>query len=295
MSETFDADWLSLRAPFDAIARSRELARRLDAMLPARPRLLDLGAGTGCLFRWLAPIIRRAQVWTLVDASTEPIDAAFADIADWAEAMGCVVTFPGMASRRVLIVHGPFGAWRVQASVVDFAAAPASLPLDAVDAVVCNALLERVSAAWLERFCASLSVPLLACLDVDGRIDWRPRHKLDRVVASLFRRDQERDQGFGPALGRRAPSRLRAALTARGCTVTEARTDWRIPPEASDMLLTLVEMQAATAAERLPRQRDAIAAWQDARARQCAMARLAVRIGHRDSLALPGASATSQR
>jgi hypothetical protein len=161
--------------------------------------------------------------------------------------------------------------------------------------VVCSALLDRVSAAWLERFSASLSVPLLACLNADGRIDWRPRHTLDRVVTSLFRRDLERDQGFGPALGRRAPSRLRAALTASGFTVIEARTDWRIPPAASDMLRALVELQAAIATERLVRQRDAIAAWRETRIRQSAMARLAVRIGHRDSLALPGASVTSQR
>ncbi len=60
MSDAFDAAWLALREPFDAAARSRALAEALIAHLPARPRLLDLGCGTGSLFRWLAPMHRRA-------------------------------------------------------------------------------------------------------------------------------------------------------------------------------------------------------------------------------------------
>ena len=61
MPEHFDASWLELREPFDAAARSVPLARQLAGLLPARPHLLDLGAGTGSLFRWLAPIIGSAQ------------------------------------------------------------------------------------------------------------------------------------------------------------------------------------------------------------------------------------------
>ena len=57
MSEEFDLDWLDLREPHDAAARSEALAEALIARLPARPRLMDLGAGTGSLFRWLAPRI----------------------------------------------------------------------------------------------------------------------------------------------------------------------------------------------------------------------------------------------
>jgi hypothetical protein len=47
MAESFDGDWLDLREPFDAAARDPGLATRLAAALPARPRILDLGAGTG--------------------------------------------------------------------------------------------------------------------------------------------------------------------------------------------------------------------------------------------------------
>ena len=68
VTERFAADWLALREPFDHAARSVALARRLADRLPARPRLLDLGGGTGSLFRFLAPIIGRGQDWILLDA-----------------------------------------------------------------------------------------------------------------------------------------------------------------------------------------------------------------------------------
>src|ERR671917_464861 len=90
-------------------ARGRSCRAGAIARLPARPRLLDLGAGTGSLFRWLAPRIGRAQAWTLVEADRDMAEAAFDTIADRAESVGLRVTFP---SRRTLLVHAPGGAWR---------------------------------------------------------------------------------------------------------------------------------------------------------------------------------------
>lgn len=75
--ERFDTDWLTLREPFDHAARSIELSRRLADRLPARPRLIDLGAGTGSLFRFLAPIIGRRQDWILIDRDGALLDDAF--------------------------------------------------------------------------------------------------------------------------------------------------------------------------------------------------------------------------
>src|SRR5581483_10594046 len=74
-------DW---REPLDAAARSPVLAARLSASLPARPRLLDLGAGTGSLFRWLAPRIGRAQAWLLADDDDALVAEAFERTLVWA-------------------------------------------------------------------------------------------------------------------------------------------------------------------------------------------------------------------
>src|SRR6185436_3707697 len=131
-----------LREPFDAAARNADLALRLSQALPARPRILDLGAGTGSLLRWLGHFIGRAQAWTLVDSDAELVDEAFFIIAERATAAGWGVTFPG---KKTLLVHSPRGAWRVEALVADLAEAPDNLPLHAVDAVVCSALCDLVS------------------------------------------------------------------------------------------------------------------------------------------------------
>src|SRR5512137_1799403 len=131
MAESFDGDWLDLREPFDAAARDPGLALLLSQRLPARPRILDLGAGTGSLLRWMGHFIGRAQAWTLVDADVELIERAFDTIADRAAGWG--VTFPG---KRTLLVHSPKGAWRVEGLVADLREAPDNLPLHAVDAVV---------------------------------------------------------------------------------------------------------------------------------------------------------------
>ncbi|MDW8443907.1 MAG: class I SAM-dependent methyltransferase [Acetobacteraceae bacterium] len=211
MSETFSPDWLALREPFDRAARSPRLAAALAEALPARPRLIDLGAGTGSLFRWLAPRLARAQVWTLVDADAALLDEAFARIAAWAEGAGFRVTAPG----RALLVHTPHGAWRVEALARDVATDPGRLPLRDHDAVVCSALLDLVSARWLADLASALRSPFAAFLSVDGRDVWLPRDADDRLIARAFARDMGRDKGFGPALGPRAPAqaaRLFAAL-----------------------------------------------------------------------------------
>lgn len=281
MSERFAADWLAQREPFDAAARDAGLAQRLADALPARPVLLDLGAGSGSLFRWLAPIIGRAQVWLLADADEDLLQRAYEDITRWAGKRGWAVT----QGQRALLVHAPGGAWRVEACRADLAAGLP--PLGEADAVVCSALLDLVSAAWLERLVAALRSPLLACLSVDGRDAFLPRHPLDAALRAGFRADQGRDKGFGRALGPRAPAALHAALATAGFSAASAPSDWRIPPAALRMLGELVSGHAAAAERASPARARAIGAWRKARMHQAVAGRLAIRIGHRDSLALP--------
>jgi SAM-dependent methyltransferase len=296
VTDGFDLDWLDLREPFDALARHEGLAERLLSRLPARPRLLDLGAGTGSLFRWLAPRIGRAQAWTLVDADREMAEAAFDTIADRAESIGLRVTFP---SRRCLLVHAPGGAWRVEALVADLADAPGNLPLREADAVVNSALCDLVSRPWIERMAAALRVPFYAALCVDGRDRFLPPHPADASVAQAFRRDQRRDKGFGgSALGAAAPAAIAEAFRARGFAVESAASDWvvrgRIAPPglpadaAAPFLSRLVAGRAAAALAAGP-SRDAgrVSAWSAAREGQIARGGLQARIGHRDVLAVP--------
>lgn len=274
MTDRFAADWLALREPFDSSARSVALARRLADRLPRRPRLMDLGAGTGSMFRFLAPIIGRGQDWILVDADAALLDDAFGRTAAWARRHHFAATVEG----EELLVSTPHGLWRMKAVVHDLATVPAS-GCDDADAVVCSALLDLVSASWLSRLSGKLTVPLLACLTVDGRDVWRPRHPFDALVLAAFRRDMQRDKGFGPALGTSVSSAL--AVTA------SAPSDWRIPRTALAMQRALIDGTADAARNARPAQAAAITAWQEARLRQALRGRLAITIGHRDILALP--------
>jgi len=284
MSEGFSADWLARREPFDARARSAALAQRLAASLPARPRLLELGAGAGSLFRWLAPRIGRAQAWTMLDADAALLEHGFERTAAWAERRGWKVTAPSGA----LIVHAPGGAWRIEGRVADFGSDPDALPLAGQDAVVCSALMDLVSAGWARGFAERLSVPFLACLTVDGRDRFLPPAAGDRLVAAGFARHMRRDKGFGPAMGQAAPAMLARLLREHGFAVATAASDWLIPRIATTMLADMVAGHAGAAAEALPRAAPRITAWQAARLRAIGAGRLSLVIGHRDLLALPG-------
>jgi hypothetical protein len=333
VTEGFAADWLALREPFDLAARSFALARRLADRLPKRPRLMDLGGGTGSMFRFLAPIIGRGQDWMLLDADDALLEDAFGRTSAWARRQG----FAAAAEGDELSVSTPHGLWRMQAVARDLSAPstvlsmapppsppatslslPASPPSwsglarpstsagrasrqsvdgraknghderempghDEFDAVVCSALLDLVSTAWLARLCDALTVPFLACLSADGRDTWQPRHPHDALVRTAFRRDMRRDKGFGPALGTAAPN----VLMTGGYATSSVPSDWHIPRAALRMQRALIDGTADAARNARPAQADAITVWQEARLRQALRGKLAITIGHRDILFLP--------
>jgi hypothetical protein len=68
------AEWLSLREPADAAARSAELAERLGRHLSEAGHLVvhDLGGGSGAMGRWLAPRLPGPQHWVVHDRDAEP-------------------------------------------------------------------------------------------------------------------------------------------------------------------------------------------------------------------------------
>lgn len=293
MAESFDGDWLDLREPFDAAARHEGLARRLAAALPARPRILDLGAGTGSLLRWLGHYVGRAQAWTLVDADAALLERAFATIAERAEEAGWGVTWPG---KRTLLVHSPRGAWRVEGLIADLREAPGNLPLGQVDAVVNTALCDLVSQVWVERMaaaCAAHRLPFYAALNVTGRERFAPRHRGDALLARGFARDQARDKGFsGVALGAKAPAAIAEVFAAHGYAVAVGASDWvvRTRPwreDAGAFATELVTGMATAAAARERRGARTLQDWARMRAAQAAEGRLSLRIGHADVLALP--------
>lgn len=289
--ESFDGDWLALREPFDAMARNQEIARALMAQLDekGRPRFLDLGAGTGSLTRWLGHFVGRAHAWVLADADAELMARAFDTMMDAAEAIGWRATWP---QRKVLLLHAPEGAWRIEGVLTNLAEAPEGLPLQNVDAVTCSALCDLVSEAWVTRLAAALArrkLPFYAALNVTGRERFMPPCPGDALVARGFARDQRRAKGFGGlALGAAATDTIARIFAGHGYRVLRGASPWVIPRQAGEMALELALGHAEAALRHERRGAADIRAWAETRAEQAEAGRLSARVEHQDILCLPG-------
>ena len=258
----FSADWLALRAPFDAAARSAGLARAFAARLPARSAIVDLGAGTGASRRALAPLVGPGARWTFVEGD------------------------PALLARALEGAPGARGA------ALDLAGRWDGVLDRGADAVTAFALLDLASAGWIEALAAALvrrGLPFYAPLVVDGRGGWAPGDPDDTLVERLFSAHQRRPKGLGrgPALGPAAPARAGAAFRRRGWRVRMAVSDWRVGPADRAMLAAMVDGAAAAAAEQSPMDHERVAAWAGRRRRQVADGALTLAVGHRDILAEP--------
>ena len=285
----FAASWLALREMLDHEARNRSLPQALADRLPDEPRLVDLGSGTGSLFRFMAPIIGRSQSWILADFDGSLLNIAMDRIAAWGARRGFTGNRSDRSGQSGLVLITPLGRWRVETLVTDLQEAPYGLPLGGVDAVACSALLDLTSWAWMERLIAALCTPFYASMTVDGRDLWLPRHPGDRAVRAAFQHDQRRDKGLGPALGNDAPDAALQLLAARRFEIHAAESDWRIPRTPPSIAGRFVRMTGRSAHRAAPAQAKEITAWTRTRLRQAQKEQLSIRIGHRDILAFPQA------
>ena len=274
MTDRFAADWLALREPFDLAARSVALARRLADRLPRRPRLMDLGAGTGSMFRFLAPIIGRGQDWTLVDADAALLDDAFGRTAAWARRHHFAATADG----EELLVSTPqacggCGRWCAISPPCQRRAAAMLMRLYVPRCSIWSRRhgFRGCAARWL---CLSWPAsPSMGVTSGDHAIHpthwcWRPSGVTCDATRALAPRLAHPHPAHSPRRHRRPPTGA-----------------FRAP--RSGMQRALIDGTADAARNARPAQAAAITAWQEARLRQALRGRLAITIGHRDILALP--------
>ena len=283
----FALDWLRLREPADLAARSSALARNFAAASPRPLRIADLGSGSGANARALMPRLAGDQDWILVDRDRTLIAAQEPEFTHWARRQGYPILAGG---GRIAITVGA-SRWTAASMPLDLAGNLAALNRLDIGAVTAAAFFDLVSAEWLTRFVDVLArrqLPLLAVLTVDGVRDWQPAHDADAIVGDAFRHHQIRDKGFGAALGGAAADALDKCLVDRGFAVSAAASPWRLGGRDHTLLTALVAGEADAACEAAPGQADAIAAWRAARLAALADGGLALTVGHRDILALPG-------
>ncbi len=262
----FSADWLALREPFDAAARSAKVCNAALANIADLDpvAIVDLACGTGSGLRVLAPQIPARQTWRLADNDLSLLARA-------AESAR-----PDRA--------------QVNAVPVDLAHDLEAALDGAVDLVVTTALLDLVSGPWLERLaveCAARRLPLYAALSYDGRIELSPTDAGDAAIVAAVNAHQRNDKGFGPSLGPTAAAEAITRFTAVGYVVERASADWVVGPQDREMQNALLAGWAGAARDFGAPHLDDIIAWVTRRRELVAAGRSSMRVGHIDLFARP--------
>jgi SAM-dependent methyltransferase len=270
----FSADWLALREPYDARARNRDV---LDSVATAAAAgdavaVVDLACGTGSTLRAVAPRLPPRQDWRLVDNDLSLLARAAAGKA-----------IPGIAVTRI-----PVDLARDLEAALD----------GRVSLVTASALLDLVSADWLDRLVTEVAarhLPFYAALNYDGRVSFDPADPLDAAVIAAVNLHQQTDKGFGPALGPRAAEAAITRFQAAGYAVVHGRSDWYLLPRDRDIQRDMLAGWAGAAREIGAVSLPDAAAWLTRRRDLLAAGRSTVKVGHVDIFARPIGTRAAER
>jgi hypothetical protein len=265
----FSADWLTLREPYDRRARNQAVLDAVAAALKPRSpvRVVDLACGTGSTLRALSPHLTVPQDWRLFDH--DPALLVHAQATPRAKDVSVAAMTLDLNHDLEAALEGP------------------------ADLVTTSALLDLVSAAWLERLAVAIAVraiPLYAALSYDGRTAFTPADPFDADVARAVNAHQRTDKGFGPALGPAAAAHAIARFEALGYSVVHGASDWSMAPQDRDMQTEMLAGWASAAQDIGGLPAADIAAWLARRRAALADGRSSLEVGHIDFLAIPSAT-----
>ncbi|SCL33890.1 Methyltransferase domain-containing protein [Micromonospora rhizosphaerae] len=260
------ADWLRLREPADAAARSVELVDAARRRLTGdRPLVVhDLGTGTGSMVRWLAPRLPGPQHWILYDRDPYLLERAATDLVDGA-ADGSKVT---VEVRRSDITR------LTDADLAD------------ADLVTASALLDMLTAGEVERVVAACADrPTLFMISVVGRVAFTPADPLDAEFAAAFNAHQRRTVDGRALLGPDAVAATVAAFTRRGIDVQVRPSPWRLGPDQAALTVEWLTGWLDAACEQRPELAGPAGAYRRRRLAEAADGRLRVVLQHADLFA----------
>jgi hypothetical protein len=272
MSEILEvsSDWLALREPEDAAARSLDLAAAAAELLPEGPAVIhDLGSGTGSMMRWLAPHLPGPQTWVLHDWNADLTEQA--------------ISMPRPRSRdsagvsaigRVGSLTGLSGTDLAGASLVT-----ASALLDVLTSTEVHGLVDA---------CVAAGPPALLALSVTGIVRLTPRDELDGTVNDAFNAHQLRDANGRRQLGQYAAPIARGLFVEAGWHVRQATTVWRLDSNQGTLLREWFDGWLDAAVEQRPDLRDEAERYRARRRAQLDRGELGAEVDHVDLLAWPG-------
>jgi hypothetical protein len=261
----FAAEWLALREPYDREARDPAILDAVVASLAGHPliTIADLACGTGSTLRALSPRLKGQQNWRLVDND-----------------LGLLARASAGASPGVSLLPTVLDLNRDLEAALD----------GPVDLVTASALLDLVSGDWLGRLImeiAARKIPLYAALTHDGRIVFDPSVSGDAGIVAAVNRHQQRDKGFGPALGPAAAATAIARLKTVGYSVDHGTADWTFGPDDRAIQTEILSGWAAAARETGDLPLAEIGSWLERRRDTVAAGRSSIRVGHVDIFARP--------
>ena len=294
----FSADWLSLRESYDRAARNPAV---LDAVANAfvdqgTIAIVDLACGTGSTLRAIGAHLPPHQTWRLVDNDLSLLARASAAHVPAISALRTRVfdalwwTPVRRQGHAPLKDSGRPPHLTIVAKPLDLAR-DLELALEApLDLVTTSALLDLVSAEWLDRLiveAAARRLPVYAALSYDGRTVVEPQEPLDSEILAGFDAHQRTDKGFGPALGPNAAARAVERFEHFGFAVGQGRSDWVLGPDDHAIQDALFAGWAEVAAVTTTLTSDRITRWLGARREHLAAGRSRLRVGHADLFASP--------
>lgn len=260
-------DWLDLREPADAAARSRDLVRFLRArLLPVDGRLVvhDLACGSGSMGRWLSPLLPGPQQWVLHDRDPDLLALAEAHGPN-----GPNLTVETRLSDVTRLERGELA----EASLVTASALLDLLTQDELAAVVAA--------------CAEADCPVLFTLSVTGRVQLLPADPLDSRIAAAFDGHQRRLTSRGRLLGPDAVDAVIAAFRELGADVLVRPSPWSLGSGDRDLAVEWLTGWVEAACEQEPELVPDADAYLRRRVREAEAGALAVTVGHADVLVLP--------
>jgi hypothetical protein len=264
-------EWLALREPADAAARSLELVEHLARRPAASGRWVihDLGGGTGAMGRWLAPLLPGPQDWVVHDRDADLLALAVADV-------------PGPAADG--------GAVTVETKQSDITRLQPG-DLAGATLITASALLDMLTEEELARIvnaCAAAACPILLAMSVVGRVGLTPADPLDNRMAAAFNAHQRRTIERSRLLGPDAVTVAAGQFGRLGAEVLVRSSPWRLGAAQAVLAEAWFTGWMGAACEQQPELTGEAEAYTSRRLAQAAAGELGVTVDHADLLALPG-------
>lgn len=288
-SELSFLEWLQVRYPYDAKARSKEVEQKTIDYFSGRThlRILDLGSGTGANTRYYAPRFPSSQEWILLENERRLTEATSRELMSWAFRQKRKFR---LTPDRLNIENGK-GEISIQIKNASFFELESEEDICGYDLVTSNAFFDLISRERFLRFAsllASAAKPLLATLNYTSmRFD--PAQRSDETYIPLYESHMRKPKGFGPPMGPLCGDRMVETLGSFGFTVNSGESLWNILSEDKTMMKYMLGFmdEALCGMLKDSRKLRRFDGWKKDKWRLIETGRLKLIVGHLDCFARP--------